>query len=96
MGTAMRYAKLEVLSDTPQRKFLCIRIEADKQNSLNGKNAQICNFPLGNAANVLPSLITVVVKGAYLPDKVVQQIVRDYFNGTLPLHQGALFQIVDD
>lgn len=96
MGTAMRYAKLEVLSDTPQRKFLCIRIAEDKSNSATSRKTQICNIPLSNAANVLPGLITVVIKGAQLPANVVEQIVRDYVNGTLQLHQDALFQIVDD
>lgn len=93
MGAAMKYAKLEVLSDLPQRKFLCIRIEGNK---LTRNNTQICNVPVDNVMNAPRGLITVVVKGADLPYNVIEQIVHAYLNGTLQLQPGSLFQIVEE
>ena len=87
----MKYATLEVLSDTPLRKFLYLRIEADQPNESNRKITQITNVSVTNMPNAPHGLITVVVKGAQLPYDVLQEIVQDYLSGNLQLQHG--FQI---
>jgi hypothetical protein len=96
VGTAMKYAKLEVLSDTPLRKFLYIRIESDRLNEIGSKITQISNVSLNNPRNPPQGLITVAVKGAQLPYTVLQGIVQDYLTGKLQFQNDFRFSIREE
>jgi hypothetical protein len=92
----MRYAKLEILSDMPMRKIICIRMESNPLDEVNSKVTQLYNVPTDDVAKTSRGLVTVVVKGANLPYSVIQQIVRDYLTGTLTFYQDARFQIIEN
>ena len=70
---------LSLLSDLPGTKTVCIQEAGSASNKRNSRVTRVTQMFLRDSARASNTVVTVVVKGTEIPERLVEKLVSDYF-----------------